>query len=260
MRQSSRFTLIELLVVVSIIAVLASLLLPMLAQARGTARLTDCTNRIRQMGVAVTQYYDENDSWWPGQYINAAGAMDYRSAAARYLGIYEQELGFKFWKSGRKLANPLMCPGSYSLRESSVTFYVSAANGSYFDAIGAVAQPQIVTGYTCNPFFGSTDTSPQRARRGDPPDPSLTLMLADGYREVRPNYWYVSAGKSFFRFRHQESFLSANDGKLNMTYLDGHVVSYKWTAGGPIYPRSGNGLWTSQPGFLWWASTWGASR
>jgi len=46
----------------------------------------------------------------------------------------------------------------------------------------------------------------------------------------------------------------SNDGKLNMSYVDGHVVTWKWQRGSEIWPTAGNGLWTRQKGFWWWAN------
>ncbi len=64
-RSHNAFTLIELLVVIGVISLLARLLFPVFARAREKARQTACASNLRQIGLAVFMYAQDNDSLFP---------------------------------------------------------------------------------------------------------------------------------------------------------------------------------------------------
>jgi prepilin-type N-terminal cleavage/methylation domain-containing protein len=82
------FTLVELLVVIAIIGVLVALLLPAVQAAREAARRSDCSNKLKQLGIALHNHHDTYNSFPPGLVDNDTNSIGW---AVHILPFMEQK-------------------------------------------------------------------------------------------------------------------------------------------------------------------------
>jgi prepilin-type N-terminal cleavage/methylation domain-containing protein/prepilin-type processing-associated H-X9-DG protein len=182
------FTLIELLVVISIIALLISILLPALSAARDAARATACMSNLRQSGLGMHMYAQDNKQWLPPYDGYSPGAAvqpaRHRQWAANLIG------------GGYLTTSPINVGGVGFEGMSSTIMRVTFPN-----AFSCPSQPPILDLVHATNHPNSTNLT-YGIRRG---------MKADG--EVWSNSWHVS----FYleSLRNEIPYMADSQGGLN---------------------------------------------
>ena len=123
------FTLVELLVVITIISMLIGLLLPAVMSARGRARITQCTNNQKELGLAIL-HYDLAKGHLPG-YANRIGSTkaSWIPVLFPFLGRMDLWEGATGWRSGGTSLNPripqLICPDESPTGDCPLSYVVN---------------------------------------------------------------------------------------------------------------------------------------
>ena len=228
------FTLIELLVVVSIIALLVSILVPALTEARELATGVVCLARLRGIGIATALYQGENnDSLLPT------------------VPPIEMGLGYLPWWWQALLARYLY---DFELDMSNPTNPVEAAGG-YWDPVAGSAYHQSLECPGEDPFYmevfninwplyaindrGHCDYAvtgwPNVPRKiTDVPQPASLISVADSINWILDwPYAYGYLGWAPYFWEHSAYTSARHLGKTNIVFLDGHAEAmsyedYEW--------------------------------
>jgi len=249
-RSRRGFTLIELLVVIAIIAVLVSILLPAVQQARAAARASECRNRLKQFVIAIHNYAETFDGLLVPYVVEDSTRMNYLSTYSGGQGKAQ------FWFGTVNYDEPVLARRLDS-RESPLGKFMEASYEVFQcpdlgrNQLGSVQFGKTASGYAYNGHFLSRGSGVEYApptwaaapsskrlcaKLADVRQMTQTIAFADGAgmycvdfscasSELRENWLLEPPGADNLfpsvHFRHS--------GTANVAYVDGHVDSHPFS-------------------------------
>ena len=211
------FTLIELLVVIAIIAILAAILFPVFARARENARRSSCQSNLKQIGLGILQYVQDNDERMMASRNSAMGNLPWQDVVQPYVKSTQlfkcpsnTNSGTTDQVNGSGQAAYPQYPAIPQSYEAVAGGYNSPANNT----ANWGGTPAIVYSTT----YGQSGGTPAPTSLAQMEAPSTTIMVGEHPSRQDPEFWV--SGVDF----------TNHLGTSNFLYADGHVKSLKPTA------------------------------
>lgn len=205
------FTLIELLIVIAIIAILASMLLPALRNAREKAIELECAGKVKQIASATLMYASDFSGFGPsGDFLpNALFVSDERGGIAAYLGVPEE---YCFYNSKYGIMPSIaLCPKGARYGDANPYF------GPYYTE----SARNMNNSYALNDYLVRDHSGNLKKVK----NPSTRMLATTSGIDHWNNDGTAGGGGGYCYHRDQIAFRHGR--KANLAFVDGHLESRK---------------------------------